>query len=25
LCSNYANSIVGQNLVIDGGTIHGMF
>ena len=25
LCSDYANSIVGQNLVIDGGTIHGMF
>ncbi|WP_426439178.1 SDR family oxidoreductase [Bradyrhizobium genosp. P] len=25
LCSDYANSIVGQNVVIDGGTIHGMF
>ena len=25
LCSDYANSVVGQNLVIDGGTIHGMF
>jgi 3-oxoacyl-[acyl-carrier protein] reductase len=25
LCSDSANSIVGQNLVIDGGTIHGMF
>jgi NAD(P)-dependent dehydrogenase (short-subunit alcohol dehydrogenase family) len=25
LCSDYANSIVGQILVADGGTIHGMF
>src|SRR6476619_6794430 len=25
LCSDYANSIVDRNLVIDGGTIHGMF
>jgi len=25
LYSDYANSIDGQNLVIDGGTIHGMF